>query len=187
MSHEEFTIPKYADELIDGIDSAHDKRDAEIHAEAQAILGSEFDMKSARGRVKLLADSIRTAPGKNYNVDIPLVSLRTEKDSPLPDYERMRAMAVNEQVLNALYEEAGVDYLKRKVHDAPISGHISREITYLTDKGYAFIETQGFDYKADPQNSVPTQVHLEVYTLRDGQPRGGESLMPRAVQGDIKI
>jgi hypothetical protein len=177
----ELHMPEFntVEEFINGAEAA----DAKLHDEITTILGNAAAHETARGRVQMVIDAMDADPDGNFYTGLPLASLRTDKmDRILPEAERARAMAVNEAVLEQLYEEAEVDYRKRKLEDSSYKGHAEREIVYPTDKGIRFEERWRYDYGDDPNRALPIGLEVTVHGSHSGQVGDERFVSPPAAE-----
>lgn len=182
QAHEIPQIPDTPEGLFEAIDSAWaqvDEKQQLVTAWAEALLGSDDDETTARGRIRLLTNAMELKPSERFATDIPLESLRTDRDMAKNAEDRMTALAVNEHILDTLYEENGVDVRQRELYDDEIGGFTMREIIYPTDNGYAFIEHHTFAYGDNPETSMPIRLDVQVHSLRYGQPTGLIFLVPK--------
>jgi hypothetical protein len=174
MSQETIHLPEFDtyEDLMDRIQET----DIKIDEEAAALLGQVNDKSKARGRALLMADALRAHPDGSFYTVIPVADMQVgPKEHPLTREQRMHALAVNERLLQQLYQEAGVKFDNRQ-EEAIDHGHGNtlKEVIYPTDKGYAFVEQWTFGYKDDPKNSLPVKLEVFAYTLRNGELTGAQ-------------
>ena len=147
---------------------------------AEVLLGTEDDESTVRGRVKLLTDAMEIRPRENFTTVLPLEKLTDQYHIPLIGADRQIALAVNEFVLDTLYEESGVDRDLSEVGDFLVEGDIERRITHFTDHGYTFNERRVFRRGDNPDHALPIAHNVTVDSWRNESAKSIINLIPGA-------
>jgi hypothetical protein len=132
----------------------------------------------ARGRALMMAKALRKHPESSFYTIVPVADMQTgPKGHQLTKEQRMHRLAVNEKLLEKLYDEAGVD-LSERTEELIDQGHgrTLKEVVYPTNHRFAFVENWTYGYKQDPELSLPSNLEVFAFTLRDGRIIGRQFL-----------